>query len=260
MHAPACEEPNTMLHRRLLNWLQSAAGKRLLAAEEALLERFSEGLFGYYLVEVQGFGTDLRALEECPVRHKLRLAAVAGGKNVDIVARAEQLPLRSDSIDAVVLHHTLDFSTDPHLVLREVERVLIAEGRVVIVGFNPFSLWGLWRLVLRPRGSVPWGGHFLSYRRVADWLGLLGFDVEYTDVAAFVPPLPARWERPFAGLERLARRYLPMLAGVYVMRAVKRVSTVTPMRLRWQALRVFSPGGAMEPTARRQDIARSRDR
>ncbi len=260
MRAPTCDDSTTMRHRRLRDWLQSAAGERLLAAEEALLQRFSEGLFGYYLVDVQGFGADLKPLQECPVRHKLRLAAVADGNDVDIVARAEQLPLRSDSIDAVVLHHTLDFSTDPHLVLREVERVLIAEGRVVIVGFNPFSLWGLWRLVLRPRGSVPWCGHFLSYRRVTDWLGLLGFDVEYTDVAAFLPPLPRRWERPFAGLERLARRYLPMLAGVYVMRAVKRVSTVTPVRLRWQTLRVFSPGGAMEPTARRQDVARSRNR
>lgn len=255
MRAPGCEQPTTELYRRLREWLMCPAGARLMAAEEALLQHCAEGLFGYYLVDLQGFGTDLRPLRECPVRHKLRLAATADGQGVDIGARAEQLPLRSDSIDAVVLHHSLDFSTDPHLVLREVERVLIAEGRLVVVGFNPLSLWGLWRLLLRHRGTVPWCGHFLSYRRVADWLSLLGFDIEYTDVAAFVPPLPQRWERPFAGLERVARRYVPMLAGIYVIRAVKRVSTVTPIRLRWRPLRVFSPTGAIEPTVRRQDAA-----
>ncbi|RMG34872.1 MAG: class I SAM-dependent methyltransferase [Gammaproteobacteria bacterium] len=255
MRAPACEESTAAPPERLREWLPGAAGRRLIAAEEALLRRFVEGLFGYYLVSVEGLGADLRPLHECPVRHKLRLAP-SEEEGGDIVARAEQLPLRSDTIDAVVLHHSLDFSADPHLVLREVERVLIAEGRVVILGFNPFSLWGVWRLLLRGRSTGPWCGHFLSYRRVVDWLGLLGFDVEYTDVAAFVPPLPQRWEGRFAGVERLARRYLPMFAGVYVIRAVKRVSTVTPVRLRWQALRVFSPSGAMEPTAGRQNMGK----
>ena len=249
-----CEELPASVLRQLRDWFAGDAGRGLMAAEQALLERLAEGLFGYYLVDVQGVG-GLAPFAECPVRHKLRLAAVPAHEpagSVDIVAQGEQLPLRSDAIDAVVLHHALDFSVDPHQVLREVERVLIAEGRVLIVGFNPLSLWGLWRLALRWRGSVPWCGHFLSYRRVADWLGLLGFDIEYTDVAAFVPPLPAQWERRLGLVERLGRRVLPMFGGVYVIRAVKRVSTITPVKLRWRGLRVLSPAGVIEPSARRE--------
>jgi SAM-dependent methyltransferase len=165
-------------------------------------------------------------------------------------ALSEQLPLASDTVDLVVLPHTLDFSLDPHLVLREAERILIPEGRVLIVGFNPISLWGLWRGALRWRGGVPWCGRFLSYRRIVDWLVLLGFDIEYSDVCAFAPPLDSdRWARRLDRAEGLGRRVWPMLAGVYVVRAVKRVSTIRPIKSGWSSLRVFGPS-AIEPSAR----------
>jgi hypothetical protein len=131
-------------------------------------------------------------------------------------------------------------------VLREAERVLIAEGRAIVVGFNPYSLWGLWRLFGRWRGDIPWCGHFLSYPRLNDWLTLMGFGIERMDVMEFRPP--TRSGR-MDGMERLGRRVWPMLAGVYVVRAVKRVSRITPVRQRWSRLRALAPG-AIEPTAR----------
>lgn len=253
MNTPSsCNDRLPQIHRALAAWFDSPAGAWLRDAEREILERFGEDLFGYYLVELEpvaGMGIPFGG---SPVRHKLRLSPVPGEPGPDLYALGEQLPLRGDSVDAVVLRHTLDFSVDPQQLLREVERVLIPEGRVLIVGFNPLSLWGLSRLFLRWRGKVPWCGHFLSYRRVADWLGLLGFDIEYTDVAAFVPPLPAQWERRLGLVERLGRRVLPMFGGVYVIRAVKRVSTITPVKLRWHGLRVLSPAGVIEPSARRE--------
>ena len=234
----------------LVDWFGRPGGTRLADAEKEILGRFAGDLFGYYLVYLHDFDEDAGFLEECPVRNKLSLCAARASACCDVVALGEQLPLRTDSLDAVLLRHSLDFALDPQQVLREVERVLIPEGRVLIVGFNPFSLWGLWRLVLKWRGRAPWRGHFLSFRRVSDWLGLLGFDIEYTDVAAFAPPLPDSWQRRLGPVERLGRRLLPMFAGVYVIRAVKRVSTVTPLRLRWQGLRILSPGGVVEPSTR----------
>ena len=248
----SCDERIPDISRALEAWFQGPSGARLNAAEKEILDRFAEGLFGYYLVHVQGVPDSAQPLESCSIRNKLRLTVSPAQAGSDLCAIGEQLPLQSDSLDAVVLRHTLDFAVDPHQVLREVERVLIPEGRVLIVGFNPVSLWGLWRLVLRWRGRVPWCGHFLSFRRVADWLGLLGFDIEYTDVAAFTPPLPERWLRYMGRLDGVGRKVWPMVAGVYVIRAVKRVSTVTPVKLRWRALRVLSPnGGMVEPSARR---------
>ncbi len=244
-----CEERLGDLGHALADWFSRAAGAHLQRQEAQILERFSEGVFGYYLASVQGVGGHSELLAAFAVKNRI-VAEAAPGPGVDLVAMAEQLPLQGDSLDVVLLRHSLDFAVDPQQVLREVERVLIPEGRVLIVGFNPFSLWGLWRLFLRWRRRVPWCGHFLSYRRVADWLGLLGFDIEYTDVAGFTPPMPERWQDRLGFLERVGRRVWPMLAGVYVIRAVKRVSTVTPVRLRWHGLRVSAPRGVVEPTTR----------
>lgn len=244
-----CEQKPRQLTQALRAWFGTARGQRLLQAERELIHRLSEGVFGYHLVQVQDFGHGLEALADCPVRKRC-LLDLTGGEGVGLLAAGEQLPLKSDSIDLVVLPHTLDFAIDPHQVLREAERVLIPEGRVLIIGFNPLSLWGLWRLFLRWRGKVPWCGHFLAYRRIVDWLGLLGFDVEYADVCAFAPPFDGEsWIRRTQGLERLGRRVWPMLAGVYAVRAVKRVSTVRPIRTPWRGLRVFRPR-AIEPTTR----------
>ena len=258
MSTPAsCNERAPDVQRALTEWFASSGGLRLEVAEREILGRFAEDLFGYYLVHLHNPGKATNAFDACPIRNQLHLCIDPGGALCDLQALGEQLPLQSDSVDAMVLRHSLDFSLDPQQVLREVERVLIPEGRILIAGFNPLSLWGVWRLFLRGRGRVPWCGHFLSYRRVADWLGLLGFDIEYTDVAAFIPPLSDTWQRRLSFWELPGRRLWPMLAGVYMIRAVKRVSTVTPVKPHWQGLRVLSPGGAVEPSAR-EGLARKR--
>lgn len=222
-----------------------------MQAEKELLASLSEDVFGYHLIQVQDYGHGLSALENCPIKHRSLLDQGATGEQaISAYAAGEQLPVANDSVDLVVLPHTLDFALDPAQVLREAERVLIPEGRVLIVGFNPFSLWGLVRVALRWRGHVPWCGHFLSYRRIVDWLGLLGFDIECTDVAALMPPFRTeRWGSRFSRMDDWGRRVWPMLAGVYAVRAVKRVSTVRPLKSPWAGLRVLDPR-AIEPSTR----------
>lgn len=218
-----------------------------MRSEREALAAMVRDLFGYQLLQLGELGDDIGHLTSCPIRRKLLVShRVDAGHDELVVAQTQQLPIASDSIDAAVLVHTLDFSPDPHQVLREVERVLIADGRVIIVGFNPYSLWGLWRVFGRWRGTVPWSGHFLSYPRLNDWLTLMGFGIERMDVMEFRPPTRGSG---FDGIERLGRRVWPMLAGVYVVRAVKRVARVTPLRQRWSKLRVLGPR-AIEPTVR----------
>ena len=253
-HSRFCHKENSAVGQALAEWHKSEPGIRVCARERDALSSMAEDLFGYQLLQLGGLGPDMAHLAECPVQRKTLVNHRAEpGQSGVIVAEAQSLPVASDSVDVVILAHTLDFSPDPHQVLREVERVLIAGGRVVIVGFNPFSLWGLWRLFGRWRGAVPWCGNFLSYPRLNDWLTLMGFGIERMDVMEFRPP--TRSSR-LQAIERIGRRVWPMLAGVYMVRAVKRVSRVTPIRQRWSRLRVLGPR-AIEPTAR-QPLAKSR--
>jgi hypothetical protein len=135
-------------------------------------------------------------------------------------------------------------------VLRESERVLIPEGRVVVLGFNSMSLWGVRNLVQRGRGPVPWSGNFLSSFRIGDWLSLLGFDIEMQETMMFRPPWRLTRLQQMSFMESMGRRFWPLLGGVFAIRAVKRVSTLTPLRPTWKRRSPVLAGGAVEPTTR----------
>lgn len=146
----------------------------------------------------------------------------------------DALPFDTNSLDLVVLPHALELARDPHLALREVERVLVPEGRIVIVGFNPTSLWGLrqhlgrWRKRLMPgsqRGLfLPSAGEFLGYRRLRDWLRLLSFEVEDGRFGCYRPPVSSlKWLSRFAWADRVGERWWPVFGAVYFVVAVKRV-------------------------------------
>ncbi len=227
---------NEQLVEALDHWFHTDLGALVLEQEQRRLARIAEGLFGYYLVEVSLLCRQPEYLQDCPIRHRIRISPCNGPGN-RLLALPEQLPVAGDYIDAAILLHTLDFARDPRQVLREVERILIPEGKVVISGFNPWSLWGLWRAMPGASRRLPWRGHFLSYSQVEDWLSLLGFDVEQAQTLLFRPP----WKRAFLMqwallLERLGERFWPWLAGVYIIVASKRVSTLTPIRPRWRLL------------------------
>lgn len=108
-------------------------------------------------------------------------AVAPEGASLGIIADVDELPIRSGSIDACLLAHLLDFSNDPHQILREVERVLTPDGWIIISGFNPYSLVGLGRLLPNLRRRLPWSARMFSPERVLDWLHLLGFEVVHLE-------------------------------------------------------------------------------
>lgn len=146
----------------------------------------------------------------------------------------DALPFDAASLDLVVLPHSLELARDPHLALREVERVLVPEGRLLIVGFNPASLWGVrqrlgrlrrW-LGLGAKGELflPHAGEFIGYRRLRDWLRLLSFEVEAGRFGCYIPPLrSARWLSRFGWMERAGDHWWPVFGALYYIVAVKRV-------------------------------------
>ncbi len=248
---PAPKNSLVNLARRQRAWYRLRLGRLLLEEERARLEEILPNLFGYHLLQI-GRMADTDLLLTSRITHRIVIDADGDTNNAmpGLVACPDALPIASDSVDVVILPHTLELEADPHQVLREVERVLIAEGSLVIAGFNPWSLWGLWRLVLARGGYPPWCGRFISLVRIRDWLALLGFDEVQVQPYFFRPPLHHEGlMKKLNFMERLGARGWPQLSGAYLLVAKKRVSTLTPIMPNWsRERRVVNRG--LEPTTR----------
>ena len=158
--------------------------------------------------------------------------------------------MKSDSLDIVILPHVLEYSLEPHQVLREVERVLIAEGHVVILGFNPWSFWNLFRVFNFWKKPAPWNSHFLAASRVIDWLTLLGFDVVQQEGYFYQLPIQNnKIVKKLGFLEKIGQRLWPKMGAGYVLVARKRVETLTPIRPRWRSQKQVVTNG-FEPINR----------
>ncbi|HNQ03465.1 MAG TPA: class I SAM-dependent methyltransferase [Thiobacillaceae bacterium] len=209
-------------------WFESDVGRYVLAREQAWFDAVSADLFGFNALQLCGCGQDFLRANRMPYRF------CAGLDQGQLHCLAEQLPLASQSLDLVVLPHVLEFSPDPHELLREVERTLRPEGRVLIAGFNPFSLWGVRRLFSSREAGWPWQARFIHLARLKDWLALLGFDLVGGRMACYAPPIDRRrcLER-FAFLEAAGDRWWALGGGVYLLHGVKRVRGMRLIEPRW---------------------------
>lgn len=227
----------------LSDWFNTDMGQELLEAEDRLLGHILPDLFGYHALQL-GQLIPCHLLHTSRIRHRLvvdkQLQAVEGLSS--LVALPEQLPLATGSMDVVVIQHLLDVAVNPHATLREAARVLIPEGHLVVLGFNPWSLWGLWRFCRLPWSATPWLKRDLSPQRLADWLTLLDFEVIGVESAYFKPPIDTTAVRQrFSWLEALGQRYWSQGGATYAVLARKRVSCVTPLRLRQPLLQLLRP-------------------
>lgn len=240
---------------RLHAWLQGAAGQALLQTEQRRVAGLLADLFGYHIVQL-GLPQSQNFIATSRIGHKLIVAAGTDESDAakpiaGLISAAEALPLQADSIDVLVLAHVLEFTNDPHQLLREVERVLIGDGHVVIIGFNPWSLWGLSRALLGWREEPPWCGHFFSAMRIQDWLHLLGFEIMHTEKLFYRPALRnGKLLARLAFMDKLGRYVWPWWGGVHVILAKKRVVQLLPMREVWRHRRHKIASGVAEPTMR----------
>ncbi len=241
-HPPPGAE--TDLAEAMLDWYCTPLGEVLQTLEAAAVESLLPGLFGYHLAWI-GPLPDVAWLEHSPIRHRAVLSPHRiGHGTLQARTRASALPLATDAVDVVVLHHALELDPDPHQVLREAERVLIPEGRVVIVGFNPWSLWGGRRALTPWNDRVPWALTYLRPGRVKDWVRVLGLEVERLDRYFYRPPcVSSALLQRFGFMEPLGGRLWPVFGALYVLVAHKRVSRPTLVGPRWRRRRrIASPG------------------
>lgn len=227
------------------DWFEGPLGARVLREETALAPLALDDVFGFELLQVGAWGPAQHLLDGARTQHTT-LVSPERGPGVTLCAPLDSLPLRSDSIDAIFLPHTLELVEDPYAVLREAERVLCAEGCLMICGFNPFSGWGVRRAFAHYVGRPafpPQTRRMLSERRLRDWVAVLGFDVD--SVYGYLGMLPTKGRPRAAAAETRAA----WLAGAYLLKARKRVKTMTLVRPRRRSRqRVLVP--AAEPTSK----------
>ena len=172
---------------KLHHWFGTPPGRYLLAWEQERYDELVADIFGYHALQLGMPG--LQALRANRMPHRWLALGADEAQGVPpaegaadqgvppaLLAEAVALPFAEASLDLVALPHTLELSVDPHAALREVYRVLVPEGRTVISGLNPWSLWGLRqgraRLYQRLNGGgqpyLPDVGEFISPGRLRD--------------------------------------------------------------------------------------------
>ncbi|HUK05609.1 MAG TPA: methyltransferase domain-containing protein [Burkholderiales bacterium] len=224
----------------LAEWFSTPQGRHVLDWERVQFDLATEDVFGYRAVQMGLHSIDFLRANRIPFRFTLALEQGAA-----LAADPMQLPLASQSVDLVALPHALESTADAHLVLREAERVLMPEGQLVISGFNPLSLWRLRQLSARRGAGAPWDERFIGLLRLKDWLHLLGFELNGGRFGCYAPPFDStQWLQRFAFMEKAGARWWPIMGGVYVVRAVKRV----------HGMRVITPAWRKE-RARRRAVA-----
>lgn len=231
----------------LNDWWHSQLGQHVLQQEKYLLQSMAAYFHGYYQLQI---GTEQSLLPQLSTSKTQKIMARSADVDGDSIA----LPFKSYSLDTLLLAHVLEYSRDPHQVLREVERVLVADGTLILCRFNPWSLWGLKRL-FSWQDSPPWQGSFFDNTRIKDWLALLNFEVIATERLLFSPPIQSQtWFQRFNFMERWGKRLWPLFSGVTIVVATKRTIPLTPITQPWRAKRLFPLPVVQQSPASREKI------
>jgi SAM-dependent methyltransferase len=244
----------------LQDWFATPAGRYLLDWEQSRFEAAVPDIFGYHALQLGLPMLDALSANRMP--HRWLATTVPGAVQAPLREPAlltdfAALPFPAASLDLVVLPHTLDSHPDPHATLREVARVLVPEGRVVICGFNPASLWGLrqrreawyrrWHI---GTPLLPELGQAIGNWRLRDWLHLLDFEIESGHYGCYLPALGTeKWLRRLSWMDKMGPRWWPIFGAVYFLVAVKRVHGVRLMGASWK--KVASRATASVPLANR---------
>ncbi len=214
------------------DWFSSNLGNQIVDTEKAILDPLLGSLFGYHLVQI---GITTRELYDAsPVGHKFKMG-ISIDESTPVIGGVHELPFEKDSVDVVILHHLLDFYESPHPILREASRVVIPSGYLVIMGFNPWSMWGLWKLIPVIRKQPPWNGATILPGHLMDWLSLLDFKIDRAIYGFYRMPLTILHHNRLPDYSQgLSRKINWPFGAIYVIVARKQVSTLTPIQTGWR--------------------------
>ncbi|MGB6104197.1 MAG: methyltransferase domain-containing protein [Pusillimonas sp.] len=222
----------------LAEWLETPPGRYVRGWEQKQIDAMVSNVFGYHAIQIGLPHWDLLQANRIPFKGRTRvLFEQAAEQGAVVVADPESLPFDSQSIDLLVLPHVLECSTGAHQILREAERVLVPEGRIVISGFNPWSLWGASDRIPGLDPLLPIPAHLqVSLPRLKDWFKLLSFDLDRGRFGCYAPPCNDQtWLNRWSFMEKAGDRWWPVCGAVYVVSAVKRVAGMRLVGPKWKA-------------------------
>ncbi|HWV16661.1 MAG TPA: class I SAM-dependent methyltransferase [Cellvibrio sp.] len=222
----------------LNQWFASPLGRALLQQEQALIDEQLRNLFGYHLLQLS-IANQVRLLGSSRIMHRFCLHPQQSPDScAAAIADFNHLPLPANSIDVVLLHHVLDYSQNPHHALREAAKVLISSGYLVVVGFNPYSLFGVGRWFARLWSGAPqWRHQSLRLGRVIDWLAVLDMEPVFIQQGFYRPPSQSSGAIKYLQwLELWGKKLRLPWGGFYLLVARKDHLAMTPLKPEWQKL------------------------
>ena len=259
--------PNEAVTLDLQAWFETPLGAYLLASEQAYFDQEVADVFGFNALQLGLCRNDFLRANRMPFQCRVGSLQREAGADDGARIRAEfaALPILGNTADLVLLPHVLEFSDNPHQVLREVARILMPEGHVIVSGFNPWSLWGARQAFDRTHDVYPWRGQFITLPRLKDWMALLGFEITAGRMCCYIPPVSKQpWIGRLSFLEAAGDRWWPIAGGVYFLHAVKRVQGVRVITPQWKTRLVKSKSLAAVPHRIRDSedrlVARSSER
>ncbi|WP_460236798.1 class I SAM-dependent methyltransferase [Aurantivibrio plasticivorans] len=250
----------------LEQWLSGALGRAILAEEQQQIDSALSHLYGFHLLQMS-ISSQIDLSNASTIQHRFSLNPVAsrvsnggsrgsqtqaGGGLSRGLAEVEKIPLDRESVDVVLMHHVLEFTENPHQLLRETARIVIPKGYVVIVGFNPFSWFGVFKPFARIFSrSTHWRHHSLRLGRVIDWLRLLDFEPLSIDRGFCRWPIDhSKFIEKTQWAETLARKMRLPIGGFYVVVARKDVVGMTPIKPSWKKINPIETLVGVRPTTR----------
>ncbi|NMP31480.1 methyltransferase domain-containing protein [Thalassotalea sp. M1531] len=224
------------------NWQELPMGELVLEEINSAVATWTPKFFGYHLLKIGALSSQIDC-KLSPIKHQVNVAHCR--EKSSVIADIDDLPFTEHSVDVCLLGHALEFSIDPHHVLREASRVLIPNGYIVLTGYNPLSFVGLNKIIPYRRKQMPWKEQFFTPMRVKDWLELMGFEI-LEDKRLLHSTLSGSTQNNKASKlktlwQRLASDYLPSMGSVYVIVAKKRVHPLTPIKPKWRLRPSLTP-------------------
>ncbi|ROR99984.1 methyltransferase family protein [Sinobacterium caligoides] len=217
-------------------WYESVYGQHILCQEQALVGDLLRQSYGNMLLQLSTYGkAELYSESRVSANYSLSCFREGSHEGHMAISEFESLPIATESMDVVVLHHALEFSMHPHQILREAQRILLPHGRIIVVGINPLSMLGLESRLLGIGQSVKAKAGPISVSRLDDWLHLLGFGAPKLRYDCYEAPTNfKRLLNSFVFLGQLAARFQLPGGGVYIVEAVKEVQRMTPIKPSWR--------------------------
>jgi len=206
----------------ITDWLQFNNGQHLKNQTQHLIDNSISRCFGYHLLKLGQLSAQLKT-DKCPILHQINCAEK--GPDIGLRSNLHDLPFQESTIDLCILLHELDFSSDPHQLLREIDRVLTLDGTLIISGFNPYSLFAC-KSLFTPQNKK--NVRLFSPNRVIDWLHLLGFEIQQKQF--FNCNYPQSKGSTLSFLQNIGQGYFPFLCSVYFIVAKKQSTPLTRIK------------------------------